>query len=164
MIIKRVKAFTILEMTIAMLITAIVIAFTYTTFSILKRTYADFHEKNRQTTELLQLDHVLKRDFFKSIAIYKTEAGLRFINPSDTIDYTFQSDIILRKGLRTDTFNIKAVNSLMLFEQLPVHSNADTLENARVDEFSFDGVFQGQNIQYHYEKTYSSKDVMERIE
>ena len=161
---NRVAAFTVMEMTIAMLISAIVIAFTYSAFGILKRAYAEFSKKNKQRAELLQLDHVLKRDFFKSISIYRTESGLRFADTSVTIEYIIDSEAIIRKGISTDTFKIGISNVSILFGQLPVVSNTDSLEKTEVDEFAFSGTTGHEIIPFHYYKIYSSQNLIRRFE
>ena len=53
---NKLQAFTIMEVTIAMLLSAIVIGITYTVFSIVSRSYRSYTNKHEEMNRLLLLD------------------------------------------------------------------------------------------------------------
>jgi len=159
---KKINAFTIMEVTVAMLIAALVIGMTYTAYSVVSRSYQSFHQKNDDIAELLQLDHLLKRDFAQADTILKTANGLTFKNATHTIDYEIDSSLVIRTSAITDTFKVKVSGISTLFEEQPVTNNSDVTESNRIDELEFQVLFQDKIIPYHYYKTYSAATLIER--
>ena len=159
---KKINAFTIMEVTVAMLIAALVIGMTYTAYSVVSRSYQSFHQKNDDIAELLQLDHLLKRDFAQADTILKTANGLTFKNATHTIDYEIDSSLVIRTSAITDTFKVKVSGISTLFEEQPVTNNSDVTEPNRIDELEFQVLFQDKIIPYHYYKTYSAANLIER--
>jgi prepilin-type N-terminal cleavage/methylation domain-containing protein len=152
---QRVKAFTIMEVTITMLIAAILMAITYTTYSIVSRSYLSFNTKNKNMAELQQLDKLLKRDFDRAENIQKISKGIQIENTRQVITYEFNPDFIVRTALITDTFKVKTDSLNMSFE------GQSAGEQSRLDELSFTLVFQKENIPYHYYKQYSSVNLIQ---
>jgi type II secretory pathway component PulJ len=143
-----------MEVTITMLIAAILMAITYTTYSIVSRSYLSFNTKNKNMVELQQLDRLLKRDFDRAENIQKTANGIRIENTRQVISYEFNPDFIVRTYLITDTFKVKTAALNINFEGQPAG------EQSRLDELSFTLVFQKENIPYHYDKPYSSVNLI----
>lgn len=160
---KRLKAFTIMEVTVAMLLAAIVIAITYTAYGIVMRTYGNYHAKSEATAMLTQLNGVLRRDFERAAEIDKTEVGLSLTRADSTVIlYEFNADYIVRKGTAIDTFYVHPAMPLTWFEGEAVSELAADPERNRIDELEFVLPFEGNNIPYHYYKQYSSANLMER--
>lgn len=159
----KIRAFTILEVVISMLITAIVIAITYTSYSIISKSYGSFNDKNKMLADYALLDHLLRRDVVQASLIQKDEDGITLTAPNKNIRYTFSNDYILRQSLRTDTFKFTSQALQVSFEHKPILALSDTLEQNRVDEISFDLLYQNEKIPYHYEKAYSSENLINRV-
>jgi len=159
---NRVKAFTIMEVTVAMLIAGLVIGMTYTAYSVVSRSYQSFQQKNDDIAVLLQLDHLLKRDFAQADTIFKTANGLTFTNAKSMVNYQIDSSWIIRTSAVTDTFKVKVSGVNTLFEEQPITNISPTDEPNRVDELEFQVLFQDKSIPYHYYKTYSAANLIER--
>jgi Tfp pilus assembly protein PilE len=159
----KVRAFTILEVVISMLITAIVIAITYTSYSIISKSYGAFNDKNKTMADFALLDHLLRRDFAQAAFIQKDAEGITLTAPNNNVRYTFSNDYILRQSLRTDTFKFTSQALQVSFEHKPLLALSDTLEQNRVDEISFDLLYQNEKIPYHYQKDYSSENLINRV-
>jgi len=167
----RIKAFTIMEVTIAMLIAAIVIGITYTAYTIISRTYGQFKKKNENMAVLARLDQLLRRDFDRADLI--TESGHQVISiqreNQPNIRYEFLDSSIIRNAAIADTFKVKSDHYQVLFEGLPkadaenTDANADSNEEYRIDELSLIVNFQNETIPYHYHKKYSSENLINRI-
>jgi len=89
----RVKAFTIFEMVITMMITAIVIGIAYTSYSIVVKSYNSFNNKNNDMAVVINLDHLLKRDFERAETILKDTDGIA-LNKGTIRSSVFPSPIL----------------------------------------------------------------------
>jgi prepilin-type N-terminal cleavage/methylation domain-containing protein len=159
---QKIKAFTLMEMTITMLITAVVIGIAYTSYSIIVKSYLSFHTKNTGLSSMAELDHVLKRDFDRADIICKDSAGIALQKDSTTIKYEFYPDFILRKAARIDTFKVQSQDVNTTFKNVPVNDLQSTAEKNRVDEFGFTLTWQQEKLPYHYYKLYSAENLIER--
>ncbi|MBB6502651.1 type II secretion system protein J [Pedobacter cryoconitis] len=126
---SKVSAFTLMEITVAMLISAICITICYSAYGLIQSYYIRFEEKNKTSSLVMDLKHVLERDFLKAIHIIRTENGLEVQQDSLNIDYSFQDKQILRqiKSLHTDTFSMPAQKIDFYFEGREAHV-ADTVD------------------------------------
>jgi len=126
---SKVSAFTLMEITVAMLISAICITICYSAYGLIQGYYIRFEEKNKTSSLVMDLKHVLERDFLKAIHIIRTENGLEVQQDSLNIDYSFQDKQILRqiKSLHTDTFTMPAQKIDFYFEG-HVANIADTVD------------------------------------
>jgi hypothetical protein len=147
-----------MELTIAMLIAAIVVGMAYTAFSILTRSQQLFIRKSERLDSLLQLDKVLKRDFYKSRMIFAHERGVTFKMDSDSVSYNFGQDFIIRSQAQADTFKFEFVDEGIYFEgrSLPVD---DPSTSMIIDELEFSVFVDKEKIPYQYHKAYSSSDM-----
>lgn len=159
---KRVQAFTIMEVTVAMLLAAIVIAITYTVYTIIIRSYSSYNTKNSNMAVLLRLDELFRKDFEKAETIYKTEKGLSCTNGDKGATYEFKPDAVIRTSGITDTFKVKVQAIRILFEHAPVSESAVNNEDTRVDEMQTDLFFDGKQLTNGYYKHYSSQNLIQR--
>lgn len=159
---KRVKAFTIMEVTVAMLLTAIVIAITYTVYSIVARSYGEYGTKNNNRAVLIRLDELLRKDFEKAETINKTETGLTCSKRDGMVTYEFRPDGVVRSSGITDTFKVSIAAVDLLFEHALVGARALSGEDTRIDELRLDILFEKNNIDYSYHKQYSSENLIQR--
>lgn len=158
----RVRAFTIMELTIAMLISGIVIGITYTAYTIIIKTYTSFHQKNDAMAELVRLDQLLKRDIAHADLLLKSADGISMQSDSVLVTYNFQPTFIVRTSGIIDTFKVVAVDLNTSFENEPVIEFAESPEQNRLDDVSFSLNFQEEKIPYHYHKNYSSLNLFNR--
>lgn len=158
----RVKAFTILEVTIAMLIAGVLIAITYTSYSIIVKSYGSFTHKNQDMAQLVRLDEWLKKDFAHAEIVQKDSAGIVLNSADRHIKYKFDPDFIVRIEIRTDTFKVKPETVITSFEDQPVNELPTTEELNRLDDLQLDILFQDEKIPYHYHKQYSSANLINR--
>jgi len=159
----QVKAFTIMEMTVAMLISAVVIAFTYTAYSILSRSYITFVRKNNDMEAIIQLDRLFRKDVSRAAAVYRTENGIALKDSSNTISYEINEIGVIRKAIVSDTFKVQVSQSLATFENRPIATSADDTGANLIDDFSFTLLFRNEKIPYHYHKTYSSANLIQIV-
>jgi prepilin-type N-terminal cleavage/methylation domain-containing protein len=158
----RLKAFTILEVTITMLIAGVLIGITYTSYSIVFKSYHSFSVKNEDMTVLITLDHLLKRDFEKADTILKDTGGIILTKDNRLIKYEFMPDFVVRIAARTDTFKVQTQELNTTFENVPIVELQATAEENRIDGLDFIVIFQNEKIPFHYRKLYSSENLIQR--
>ncbi|BAU54907.1 PulJ/GspJ family protein [Mucilaginibacter gotjawali] len=159
---KRVKAFTIMEVTITMLVAALVMGITYSAYSIIIKSYGAFNKKNQDMAVLVRLDEWLKKDFSRADIILKDTAGIALNSADRHIKYRFDPEFIVRTEIRADTFKVKTDSLVTAFEGLPVNEFGPTDEQTRLDDLDLVILFQGEKIPYHYHKQYSSVNLINR--
>lgn len=152
---RKVPAFTLMEVTISMLVAAVAIAIAFTAFRIVSGSYSGFTKKQDRVATLTSFDKVLKQDFLKANRILKSEDGLALTLEGGLIKYHFSQAYLVRDqfSLRTDTFKL-AVNDIgFLFENGPVE------EGSYVDFLNFKAVVDGDVVPLQYHKIYSAQDL-----
>jgi hypothetical protein len=159
---KRVKAFTILEVTITMLVAALVIGITYSAYSIIIKAYGSFNHKNQDMAVLVRLDEWLKKDFAHADIVLKDTAGIVLNSADHHIKYRFDPDFIVRFEIKSDTFKFKTDSLVTSFEAVPINEFGPTDEQNRLDDLDLIILFQDEKIPYHYHKQYSAANLINR--
>ena len=158
---KRVPAFTIMEVTIAMLLSAIVIGITYTVFTIVTRSYRDYQLKHEKMAVVLRLDELLRKDFDRADIIMKDTDGIAMKNKMQLTKYRFYGDYVLRVGTTVDTFKVKTDSVVSSFENQMITTDASG-EQSRVDQLDVLIILEKEKIPYYYYKIYSSVNLINR--
>jgi hypothetical protein len=162
MINKRIQAFTIMEVTIAMLLSVIVIGITYTVFSIVTLSHHKYSLKHEEMAKVLQLDELLHKDFDRAEIVLKDTDGIAIKNKNRLTRYRFYGDYILRVGSTTDTFKVKSDSVITSFENQVINSPGISVEQNRLDELDIQLTLQNEKIPYYYRKIYSSVNLINR--
>ena len=157
----KVYAFTIMEVMVTMLITALLIGVVYTSYSLILKSHHSFTTKNEDMADLLTLDHLLKKDFDQAEVISKETDGIIITNKERLIHYLLKPDHLIRYAIRTDTFKVAVQDILTSFENVPLEEIQSIEEQNRIDELAFTVSFHGERISYHYHKIYSSENLMQ---
>lgn len=151
------KAFTIMELTIAMLIAALVISMTYAIFHIISRSLTDFTRKHDQLAEALQFDDLFRKNMDQCREVRFSDSHLDVLFDSTVIHYEFQPTQIIRSAAGKDTFRLTVQQPSLSFEHRPLNDSlAEPDHTYLVDEVTFSLLINQQSIPYHYHKTYSA--------
>ena len=172
---SAIQAFTIMEVTIAMIVAGIVVMMSYTVFTIMGKSYLDFSKKNEGIASLLLFDRLLKRDFSNAQLIVLASDALLVKKDSSNIIYYFgDGEIIRRSAAVADTFKLAVVYKEFAFEGSPVESGTNLayamtangssppIQKSIVDELNLRLQYQSQTFEYTYQKHYSSTNLIER--
>ena len=157
----KLRAFTILEIIIAMLISAILVGMTYTAYTIISKSYLDFIIKNKQMETAIQLDRLLKKDFYSAKKISRDNDGIQLQTDSIPVTYVFNPDFITRTQLITDTFKVRMVTWSTSFESRPLGDIFPQDEQNQLDDLELHIIVQNEKIPYHYHKQYSSVNLFQ---
>lgn len=148
-----------MEVTITMLIASLLIAITFTSYSLIIKSFQSFSTKNNQLGVLLTLDHLLTCDFEQAMAINKTTDGITISKEIQVVNYVFKPDFIVRIASRTDTFKVQTNSIITSYENLPIAEGIDEQSPTQLDELSFTLTYNGEQIPYIYHKLYSSSNL-----
>ncbi|OOQ58330.1 PulJ/GspJ family protein [Mucilaginibacter pedocola] len=154
---RKIKAFTIMEVTVSMLLAAIVVAVGFTAYDIMARSYAAYHKKHEGLSVLIQTDKLLQREFAGAIAIRFDGTGLALQDTGRIIRYEFSPEGILRREANTDTLKLQVSNVRYWFESQEITQPA---ELQLIDGLSFSALYEGKTFMYHYHKKYSSAELV----
>lgn len=146
-----------MEVTIAMLVSAICITICYTAYSLMANYYSIYQKKNEQIATVMSLKKVMEKDFFNGKILLKTDSGFVVQRDSLEIMYVFRPNALLRQlpGLHTDTFKMATIGHRLSFE------NQLVLEPDTIDEVSFDiALDQKLNLPILIHKRYSATDLL----
>ena len=165
----QLKAFTIREVTISMLVAAIVIGIAYTTFNLVSKSYLGFKTKNQELAILTRVDQLFNRDFEQASLIQSSNNTIIIYKTNQSpIWYEINPANIIRRSVVTDTFKVQTQGLSAAFEgktknaNIEIDESDNPTESGRIDELSFTMVYQNEQIPCHYTKTYSSVDLIER--
>lgn len=152
---RKIPAFTLMEVTIAMLIAAVAIGITFTAYRIVTGSYLGFSKKQEELAGFVRLDKLLKQDFEASSSIVKTSEGLVMQLEGGQISYKIDPAFLVRNqfSLRVDTFKLATDHTGFSFE------NNSVADGGLIDQFGFETVVQGQHVPLHYLKLYSAQDL-----
>jgi hypothetical protein len=156
----KLKAYTLLELTIAMLLTGLVISITYASYNLIVKSHLSFSKKNNELTVLTTLDYLLKKDIAQAVLITKTATGIILIKRDVRVHYQFQPDFIVRVTTRSDTFKVKTDDIIATFEGTPVNDNPEPQKLDHIDELQFNVHFHQEKIPYIYHKVYSAVNLI----
>ena len=162
--IKKLKAYTLLEITVAMLVASLVISVTYTAYGIIDRSYRRYMETQDKVAELQMLDRALRQDFLRATLIHGEGNSVTFSDSSGRTSYLFDEHYIIRSRTGQDTFRLRAGQLLLQFKSLPLATADAPGDNAPgtgalLDELSFTLLENEGEIYYHYHKQYSSENL-----
>lgn len=152
---KKLQSFTLMEVTLAMLIAAVAIAVTFTAYRIVSGSYFNFNKKQEKVAVLTTIDKLLKQDFVKARSIVRTADGVFFEVNDGIVTYNFKDNYILRDqfSLGIDTFKLQVSDLNCSFENEVVE------EGQEVDLLSFKTQLDGDLIPLRYLKIYSAQDL-----
>jgi len=116
---NKIKAYTISELTIALVVTGIVISIAGSVLFLIKKQYDNYEEKNKAVYQLNLLEYLLEKDFAKADSIFWKEEEVTLFQQIDKIKYRFEYEYIIRdQKIVSDTFYFQAddINTVFLPE------------------------------------------------
>lgn len=153
---SKLQSFTLLEITVTMIISALLIGLTFTIYNLVSGSYNSFSTKNDKVIVLLTLDKLLKRDFSNAEKIWREGNNIFIANQQDTALYKFELGLLVREIGKVDTFDIDYRDLITKFEG----KIAERTEQTQLqDEVSFIVTYGDQSIPYHFYKRYSSDNL-----
>jgi prepilin-type N-terminal cleavage/methylation domain-containing protein len=153
---NKVKAFTLMEITVTMLIAALVISIAYSAYLLVGKSFLSYTVKQDEMADVISLERLIKKDLDRAGIIRKAERGISLRDTNGSISYQFLQDRVIRQALMSDTFKVRTENVTVYFEQHAISSNET---DAVIDEIAFDVLFRQDILPFRYHKTYSSAEL-----
>lgn len=137
---SKIKAFTLSEMIIVLILTSIVVGLAFSVLSLVQKHMFSIQQNYYNTTVLNKLETVLWLDFnrYNSVNFDPLENELKFVTALDSVSYKFYQNYIVKAE---DTFKIALENKAFYFM-------ADIVEEGRVDALRIETnkVLQNQHL------------------
>jgi|GEM_PF-682395 len=169
----RLEGFTLLEITIALLISSVVLGVAYSAYRIVSRSYTHFHQRSETLAEIARMDQWMKRDFFSSDSIRLDSGQLKFTLKGRTYSsWLFSQSAWIRKSANPDTLSIPISRWSFSFDGKeimgsPTANSGDVnglaASSPRVDGFTLDLIMEGDTLPFGYYKPYSSENLFPKI-
>ena len=154
----KLKAFTLLELLVAMAITGIVVSIAGLVFNVMGKQFNSYKETSEDIASAYLLNNLLQSDFFNAATIYRSEDELIAANREYAVKYKFMQSYILRTaGERSDTFFIEAGDIESRFMN-------DPAEEGLIDELYFESYVHREPEIFHFTKQYSPSELINREE
>ena len=147
---KKLKAFTLVELLIAMVISGIVITFCYAGYSILHEQFQHFKEVKRSFVHLRQFQSTVSNDFYTyEYARFNEQSIMLEDEKRERTVYKIEGDYVLRSlNEQVDTFFIEVgeLHPTFLFEE-----SGDLIRS-----FTFDVYINDEELPFSFSKEYSA--------
>ena len=137
---KKIKGFTIAEMLVVLVISAIVISLALLVLGLVQRQVYSIQKNINRTNEVVLLERLLWQDFNKNNLFYNNEKELLLAyNSKDTIQYEFTNTFIIRNK---DTLKVGVLSLERYLEGAKTTSNnLDAVELVLTNEFQSKNLF-----------------------
>jgi prepilin-type N-terminal cleavage/methylation domain-containing protein len=150
--IRKLRAFTIIELIIVMLISSVVITIAYTGLGVFYRQYTQFKHTQEAVSQTLLLDRLLTLDFSNCNYVEKKEGGITCVYADKEIAYQLTDEYILRTEKQTaDTFFMPNLRYQTFFLQEEVY-----MAEKMIDELGIDYLHSEENLHVSYTKKYAA--------
>jgi len=153
---RRIKSYTIIEMLVVMLISALSIGITYTCYILVTKQYLSYKKNSDELAQVFLMDKLLTRDIAGSKKIERTSEGLQCYFQREIISYEFTDSYVLRHAAIVDTFHISIPEetSFKWFDKI------ENIPGNLVDEVSFAATYKEEKINFYYKKQYGADVLM----
>lgn len=153
---RRIAAFTIMEMIIVMLLSSVVFTIAFKSFEIISKHYISYKKNVDEIGDYSLLDRLISTNCLQCKRLEKTADGVLFIYETGRISYVFSQDYILRAQAGIlDTFFIEAVSHKVSYLGKEVLE-----ENMLIDEVNIEGLVKGEVRKFNYSKQYAANEMM----
>lgn len=160
---KRILAFTIIELLVAMALSGIIVAFAYNVYAMTNDSYKRLVDQNGEKNEIFGLQSLLEHDFDVASRAFYEQGEVRIeLTDKSTVNYRFLADVLIRKeGVRIDTFRLLTYETSFsyLFDTPPLlemlvikvgtPENLYYTLNARIDYSGRMKFFYGSDIDFN---------------
>lgn len=156
---RKLRAFTLLELLFVMILTTIILGMGYFAFSTAVKQMYVYKENSKKIAEKFLFTTFLQRDFMEAASVFKSSDTLVFSNAmNERLQYFFSDEYIVRSTNSVeDTFFYKTQNKNEKFLDMPVD-----VSNGLVDEIYFEIINNNEQFEiFHAVKSYGADALIE---
>jgi len=108
---NKVKAYTLVEVSVVILLTGLIIASIFSILFITNKTYIGFNKKTKNTNEWVLLDLHLSKDVYACDTMFYSNRELKLYIRDTLVTYQFADSVVVRKkDLAELHYDMKAVS------------------------------------------------------
>jgi hypothetical protein len=146
------KAFTIVELAVNLLISSLVIGFIVSSFLVISKLHNSHKAKSEKLLKDEKLRYLLNKDVFEADFIFKTDNGFELKSNKAMAQYVWKDSLFIRNfNEKKDTFIFNDLNLALKFE------NQDVSYKQLIDEISL----RSNNLNFiTLQKEYALKELM----
>jgi len=155
---KKLKAFTILELMVTMIISSLVIGIIYTSYDFIGKQFISYKVVNEEITEAMTSNSLINRDINDAGYIQKTTGGIHIIYKKEkSLNYIFEVQYVIREinNVR-DTFSIPIFNV-----EMRLLNEKQLQTGGLIDELLLTTQVTGETQQFRFKKQYAADVLME---
>jgi len=157
--IGRIKSYTVIEMLVVMLVSAISIGITYSCYTIVSKQYSSYKKKSEELSRFILLDRLLCKDFSECKKVQRTQEGIDCISTDKVIKYGFYENYILRRGEGIDTFRLGIMEDMAA----KYATASENIPGNIIDELEVNVVYEQENIYFYHQKKYGADILMQTV-
>lgn len=149
-----IKAFTLVELQITLLLSGIVVSFVLMSYQIIFRFHKQYVAKVEQINKVQKLNFLLQKDNLQSVKINLTPNGFSFSNEKEKfVEYQpIENKLIRIQAIRRDTFVLENLSLQLLYNENEIKIVGDRINTIKIG-FENDKLF-------HIKKEYASVQLM----
>lgn len=151
------KAFTILEVMIVTLLTAVIVLTAMSVMQIVNQQFADYELEHRKALRLSEFQMLLETDFLLSQDVQAAGDAFEFQHSDHQVIYQIEPDFIVRtimqKNIQRDTFYLIVRKVQSFFKQ-------NIRETGGIDFLTLELYVDGNLLPMAFRKKYSAFDLM----
>jgi prepilin-type N-terminal cleavage/methylation domain-containing protein len=95
---NKIKAFTLIELIVVMLIGTIVVVFLWTGYEFINKNYSRWTGKNQQVLDLIGFERLFRKDIRNSAVVKMGHNYFSLTGDLENIEYHFLSNVVVRKA------------------------------------------------------------------
>lgn len=150
---RKIRAFTLVELLIGISVSGIVIFGFYTVYDFFYQNYLDYKNSRSFFLDTVQLEDEIQNNFFDSDRIISKDKDLNCVSGQRTVQFKFFENYVLRvEGEVIDTFRVKVA-------ELKI----DYLNDSLVRNFSYEALYKSERFVFIFRKHYGSIDIINPI-
>ncbi|MEO5644575.1 MAG: prepilin-type N-terminal cleavage/methylation domain-containing protein [Bacteroidia bacterium] len=158
---KEIKAFTLLELLVGMILSAIVLTATFNAYRIITQQYESYSKQSGTITEVSFFVSQLQSDFENALTvIHVSENKIRLQSKDKLLEYRFGEKYVLRDDLlQIDTFFV-AIHAIETF----IKDEKVNAENNEIDELHVLINSEGKTEIKIYKKEINPKSEIDKVD
>lgn len=153
---NKVNAFTLFELVLGMLLSAIVIGMVYNAWFIISKVADGYVKAGKRQSELLVFKKALSADVAKAAEIRYAAGAIIILDTlggENGLSYEVQDSLLIRKSSQQDTFRLKRLNIQTLFD-------GKEKSEGLIDQIKLSFYEQKEQLRISVHKSYSSEQLV----
>ena len=147
----KVKGFTLLEAMVSILLSTLLVGFTFTIYKNFNQYYLIYNSQTNRLNELLHFKRQFNKDWNSALTIKSpSKTEIQFSNNLETIEYQFEDSTIVRIANTIQTFNL-----------IPKTREFENNSDDKVTKLSLELISNRQKFVFSHFKSYGIKNEVE---